>query len=302
MKKQYKIYLFFGILISLLSQQGYSSSSQKAYAPRTSVVALPKLWKLHLTTGKLPTCILEQGGGGDCFFYSIAAAMGTLNPANTAQDLRRMLSLEITEANWEEHLMQIGDGLMVAGKTQQKNASPLVTESIYWFDIFSDQMNYPGEPWKLLRDVVANMASGPPITIIRGPEVLDLDVSYWGNLWAIRMLSCNPSFDRVRIIPLNSRNIAIGEVISQAEGGVTSTAKVFEDHEHEAREVPKELNILLWWTGGHYQIVAKQVEVSCQQEGILHLNDNFYSVIWPNDLLPLVVKDLYRTLCHYDIS
>ena len=31
-----------------------------------------QLWRLGLTTGSLPTSILELGGGGDCFFFSVA--------------------------------------------------------------------------------------------------------------------------------------------------------------------------------------------------------------------------------------
>lgn len=309
MKSQFKKYLEFylqlGILFFLTSLSIHASTKPaakpKGYAPKTVVHDTPRLWKPFLDLGSLPTCILDQGGQGDCFFFSIAAALGSRDPRTTAKSLRKLLSEEITEANWKENLYQISDGFMVSGQNKSGKSSGIGTQIIHWESIFEDQLNYPGEPWKLLRDLIDTMASKQTITIIRGTEELDLKINYWGNLWAVRKLSLHPSFRTIRFILLNSRELAIGEKIPAGNGSFTSTASVFSDEERATVEAPKTHNVLLWWTGGHYQILGKQVLVDRSIDGILHLNDTFYAVLWPNEHLPQAIRDLYVTLCSHRI-
>ena len=60
--------------------------------------------------GSLPTVRIETGGGGDCFFFCVAAGIGGVQ---TAQNLRSTLAEQITRENWQESLYQIQDGFMV---------------------------------------------------------------------------------------------------------------------------------------------------------------------------------------------
>ena len=261
-----------------------------------SVSSKSRVWKRSLEIGTLSTQVLEMGGKGDCFFYSVAGAMKTLEPHVHAADLRNLLAKKITRENWEESLYQISDGFVMG--------VDLETDDVDWLNVFKEQENFPGEPWKLLQLIVKTMASERAVVIERG--FFSFTLNYWGNGWALRKLSTDPLFKRVRLIPLNANRAMLGDGVS---------AKIFEKEEHEEREDPKDLNILLWWNGGHFQLLAKEIfkngairelgssGIVLKKGALYHeRKKRFFAAIWPNEYLPPKIKDLYNKQCEYKIE
>ena len=177
-----------------------------------------------------------------------------------------------------------------------------------WVLVLQNNLNFIGQAQILLSDIIMHMASEGFYEInwvnSEGIEQSPIKVCYWGNAWAVQALSKIEQFEAVRFIVLNAKKIYIGDVFDGAPNcAAVSSARVFADHEIYEQERKRRYNILLWWTGGHFQLLAKCLPSNDLDDATpLQIGDKSYRVSVLGSQAPRIIRDLYFHLCKYDIS
>lgn len=225
------------------------------------------VWKRHLARWY---DIFDFGGGGDCFFFVMAAALGT-----TGEVIRRQCA-ERVDGGTIQALKEVIDP-DIARARNRANDNTLNNTLFEGMTISIQSVKWRGKQGNAYRDLVAEYPDGREDlnldiwdAILARPDAVDIikrvvgsmmtvntfkttveidaadgisvDVSiiYEGNTWAIKQ--CAEIFPNVRIIVLPT---TIEDVTSKY---------IFRRERFEDRR----LNIMLMYSGAHYQIVRRK--------------------------------------------
>jgi hypothetical protein len=276
-------YLFLLILIfscqSKISKQNTNSGGIKV-----DVFDLTDIWN-DILNKDVPADqqfkVIETGGAGDCFFYSVATALSSYSGRDyfglTANKVREDLAETITAENFVLTSNQIRDGI-----------HPDLAADI---DLTEVLTNATAEPKgaALLQEVIKAMASqgGYNFTSLQGGEPQDFSLSYWGDLYALKELS--EKYELIRFMVLKHDEPSFGEAVSHSACVLKNKPEI---------ESKKFLNIILWWTGGHYQLVGKK---TANPQSSIKIDSLNYKILFENDELPVSLKTLYSTQCRWEI-
>ena len=63
-------------------------------------------------------------------------------------------------------------------------------------------------------------------------------------------------------------------------------------------EEKKFFNVILWWTGGHFQLVGKRTD---EADGSAMIKGKKYKLLFENSELPVGLRSIYETQCRWEI-
>ena len=209
--------------------------------------------------------IIDNEGGGDCFFAVIRDAFSQIGYGITVKKMREMLSTEITDEIFQQYKTlylgyeneytknekQMNDitGILRilekrAKSTDNKQAkSEIVTDAKKQQGIYAKLKDENAENRKLLEDVkfMEN------ITTISDFRTYILTSKYWADTWAISKLE---EILNIKMIILSEESFEEGALDSVLNCGETN-----KDIENRGSFVPK-FYIITSYSGDHYKLVA----------------------------------------------
>jgi hypothetical protein len=201
--------------------------------------------------------ITEQGGGGDCFFFSVGKALD-IDPARIRQQIAvhvndnlvnrfiRYLKVERNQGDFnaytEYYQDLIFEGLVFSIRSNSTTLNNLIRDAGSMYLLKKRLLLLTLEDNKVhLKSMVANMATRDEFSInlrYRGHNITFI-CSYWGNQWAIHVLK--HIYENIRILNLNIRDLSIPTIGEYSQENLSE----------------RPFNILLSYTGGHYQLYQR---------------------------------------------
>ena len=250
--------------------------SSKSLQLTTQVYSLSEIWDEILNQNQDENHqfkVLEVGGDGDCFFYSVATALSSSIQdffGLTANDLRLKLANKISQ-----------DSYLLIAEQMRYGLVPELRPDDDIVGILNDAEGDIRGP-QLLQAIIQKMASdGPYRFVSRGREFA---LNYWGDLYALKFFS--DEFDTIRFLTLKHDEPSFGEP-PQGSGCV------LKDQPNQERE--KMFNLLLYWSGGHYQLVGQERQI----EGSFKVESKPFQILFENKDLSPRIKTFYRDQCNY---
>jgi hypothetical protein len=285
----YFITLILCFLVSCHTKPNYSSITNEKNihgapgAIKVDIYPLTEIWSDILNLGMDDDSkyeIIETGGDGDCFFYSVATSLSSkLHEffALTANKLREHVSTLVTDENFIQVAYQVRDAI-----------KPDLPPEIDFIELLNSATEEP-RGIDLLREIIKKMASeeGYHFRANINEQTQDFSLNYWGDRFVISELS--KKYELIRFIVLKHNEPSIGE-------SVTHSACVLKDTPH--LEEKKFFNVILWWTGGHFQLVGKRTD---EADGSAMIKGKKYKLLFENSELPVGLRSIYETQCRWEI-